>query len=109
VTNFTVDVGSMDSAATTIHTTQSTAEGVCTGLHTLDIPRGTFGRVPWLSDKIAQPYEEHVAACSSAIKDIEQALGDLSEAITTTANGYRLTDSRGVDQALEIERELYES
>ncbi len=109
MTNFTVDVGSMDSAATTIHTTQSTAEGVCTGLHALDIPHGTFGRVPWLSDKIAQPYEDHVAACSSAISDIEQSLGDLADAITTTANGYRLTDTTGVDQALEIERALYES
>ena len=109
MTNFTVDVGSMDSAATTIHSTQSTAETVRAGLHALDIPHGTFGRVPWLSDKIATPYEDHVAACSSAISDIEQSLGDLAEAITTTANGYRLTDSRGVDQALEIERELYES
>jgi hypothetical protein len=109
VTNFTVDVGSMDSAATTIHRTQSTAESVYSGLHALDIPHGTFGRVPWLSDKIAQPYEDHVVACSSAIKDIEQSLGDLADAITTTANGYRLTDSTNIDQALTIERELYES
>lgn len=109
MTNFTVDVGSMDSAATTIHTAQGTAEAVYKGLHALDIPHGTFGRVPWLSDKIAQPYEDHVAACSSAIKDIEQSLGDLADAITTTANGYRLTDSKNVDQALEIEQELYES
>lgn len=109
MTNFTVDVGSMDSAATTIHTAQTTAEAVYTGLHALDIPHGTFGRVPWLSDMITQPYSDHVATCSSAIKDIEQSLGDLAEAITTTANGYRLTDSRGIDAALTIERELYES
>ena len=109
MTNFTVDVGSMDKAATTIHTSQSTAETVYSGLHALDIPHGTFGRVPWLSDKIAQPYEAHVAACSSAIKDIEQSLGDLADAVTTTANGYRLTDSTNVDAALTIERELYES
>jgi hypothetical protein len=109
VTNFTVDVGTMDSAATTIHTTQSTAEAVYSGLHALDVPHGTFGRVPWLSDKIAQPYEDHVAACTSAISDIEQSLGDLADAITTTANGYRLTDTTGVEHALEIERELYES
>jgi len=66
VTNFTVDVGSMDSAATTIHRTQVSAEAVYSGLHELDIPHGTFGRVPWLSDKIAQPYEAHVKACSDS-------------------------------------------
>ena len=109
MTNFTVDVGSMDSAATTIHSTQSTAETVRAGLHALDIPHGTFGRVPWLSDKLAQPYEDHVTACTSALSDIEASLGDLADAITTTANGYRLTEGRGVDHALEIERELYES
>lgn len=109
MTNFTVDVGSMDTAATTIKRTQGTAEAVHAGLHALDIPHGTFGRVPWLSDAIAQPYEDHVAACSSAISDIESSLGDLADAITTTANGYRLTDGTNVDAALEIERELYES
>jgi len=66
VTNFTVDVGSMDSAATTIHRTQGTAEAVYSGLHELDIPHGTFDRVPWLSDKIAQPYEAHVKVCSAS-------------------------------------------
>jgi uncharacterized protein (DUF2342 family) len=109
VTNFTVDVGSMDSAATTILRTEGTAEAVYSGLHELDIPHGTFGRVPWLSDKIAQPYEAHVKACSDSIKDIEASLGDLAKAISTTASGYRLTDSTNIEQALEIERELYES
>lgn len=109
MTNFTVDVGSMDAAATTIHTTQGTAADVYSGLRALDIPHGTFGRVPWLSDQVAQPYEDHVAACSSAIKDIEEALGDLADAITTTANGYRLTDGTNVAAALQVERELYES
>ena len=109
MTNFTVDVGGMDSAATTIHRTQVSAEAVYSGLHELDIPHGTFGRVPWLSDQIAQPYEAHVKACGDSIKDIEASLGDLADAITATANGYRLTDSTNIDQALEIERELYES
>jgi len=109
VTNFTVDVGSMDSAATTIHRSRDTAEAVWSGLHELVIPHGTFGRVPWLSDEIAQPYEAHVKACSDSIKDIEASLGDLADAISTTASGYRLTDSTNIDQALQIERELYES
>jgi hypothetical protein len=109
VTNFSVDVGSLDRAASTIHTTESTARSVHDGLHQLDIPHGTFGRVPWLSDEIAKPYEEHVKACSDAIKDIEQSLGDLADAVTTTANNYRLVDSSNIDQALQIERELYES
>ncbi len=109
MTNFTVDVGSLDRAASTIHSTESKAQSVYDGLHQLDIPHGTFGRVPWLSDQIAKPYEEHVKACSDAIKDIEESLGDLADAVTTTANNYRLVDSSNIDQALQIERELYES
>jgi acetaldehyde dehydrogenase (acetylating) len=50
-----------------------------------------------------------VKACSDSIKDIETSLGDLAKAISTTASGYRLTDSTNIEQALEIERELYES
>ena len=46
-------------------------------------------------------------ACSDSIKDIEASLGDLADAISITATGYRLTDSTNIDQALEIERELY--
>ena len=109
MTNFTVDFGSMDSAATAIHRTQGTAEAVYSGLHELVIPHGAFGRVPWLSDQIAQPYEAHMKACGDSIKEIEASLGDLADAITTTANGYRLTDSTNIAAALEIERELYES
>jgi len=37
------------------------------------------------------------------------ALGDLADAVTTTANNYRLVDSSNIDQALQIERGLYES
>jgi uncharacterized protein (DUF2342 family) len=109
VTNFTVDVGSLDRAASTIHTTESKVASIHAGLHEIHIPHGTFGRVPWLSDQIAAPYDAHVKACSDAIKDIEESLGDLAEAVTTTANNYRRVDSANIDQALQIERELYES
>lgn len=109
MTNFTVDVASMDTAATTIHHAQAETRAVESGLGALDIPHGTFGRVPWLSDQLAQPYENHVAACTSAIHDIEASLGDLSDAVTTTANAYRAADTANVDAALEIERELYRS
>ena len=94
MTNFTVDVGSMDSAATTIHRTQGTAEAVYSGLHELDIPHGTFDRVPWLSDKIAQPYEAHVKVCSDSIKDIEASLGDLADVISTSRSATSSRRSR---------------
>lgn len=109
MSNFTVDVGSLDRAASTIHGTESKAKSVHDGLHQLDIPHGTFGRVPWLSDQIAKPYESHVASCSDAIKNIEESLADLAAAVTTTANNYRTVDGANIDQALQIERELYES
>ncbi len=109
MSDFTVDVGSLDRAASTIHGTESKAKAIYDGLHQLTIPHGTFGRVPWLSDQIAKPYESHVKACSDAISDIEQSLGDLAMAVTTTANNYRAVDGANIDQALQIERELYES
>ncbi len=104
--DFTVDAAALDKAATALEATHAKAVKALATLSDLHIPDGTFGRVPWLSDQLRKPYEEHVSACTDCVTDITTATDGLVTAVKTTASSYRTTDAHNVAEAGAVTTEL---
>ena len=97
--DLTVDLADLERAATQFDAIQARSEQVLARLGELKIPDGTFGRVPWLSDQLRQPYAEHAQACTDCVSD---TLADLAVAVRTTSKGYRETDQANVAEAGKV-------
>lgn len=99
MTDFTIDVGQLDRAAAAYEQPKTDLTSAHTKSQELRIPDGAFGRVPWLSDQLQQPYTDQVTACSEALGDVVKAMGDLIFAVKATAAAYRDTDRANEEAA----------
>jgi hypothetical protein len=106
MSDFTIDVAQVDRAATAYEDTRQKAKQAHSDSQSLRVPDGAFGRVPWLSDKLREPYTEQVTACSDAINDTVETIEGLIEALKQVAAAYRETETHNADDANRIIMEM---
>lgn len=107
--DITFELDEFTQAARRFSDAHSTGQAIKRDLAAARVPDGMFGRVPWLSDQLAAPYQEHFAACTDSLSSAVESLDKLSDSMLSVRRAYESMESAHAKAADHINSELVEN
>jgi hypothetical protein len=104
--SFKVDPPALDDFARSCERRQAAFHEITGQLTSAEVPAGSFGRIPVISDRIHEAYHEHHQRCLDGLKSVDEAMWAIATAMHNTAQHYRETDQDAHDDLQEFHKQF---
>jgi|GEM_PF-4296825 len=106
MSDFSVDVTELRSAATTFDQLATTSQGFETRAQGMNLSDTQFGRVPGISNRLSEAYQEHRGQCIDSLAQCTTAITSVADSLRDTAEMYEELEKAIVEAMEQISSDI---